>query len=125
MKKQVLAIVHDSDKRDSIKALCEALSITYSDLSVSDINKPLGEIIGLPTMAGQKERMIAPVLYSPPELLIFNALLDRDLDAFLDGYRLRNIPPIPLKGTVTPFNLSWTPYEIIKEYEGENKSLSQ
>lgn len=42
-----------------------------------------------------------------------------NIEVFLDKYKEQGIETITLKGTTTPYNITWSPYEFILEYQKE------
>lgn len=116
---KVLGLIGDKTKEGRIRGICEKLKLSYKEISPADINKSVGEIIGMPLLKGAN-RKVAPVLYSPSDILIFNGMSEKELEAFLDNYKEAGIEPTALKGVVTPNNMTWSVYELICEYEKES-----
>lgn len=117
--KQVFAIIYDKNKKDGLDALCKDFSAKYQEINPSKVDSTIGSLLGLPIPPADDNPSI-PTVYAPPELLLFSDFSGGDLEKFLDKYKENNIPPIKLKGTVTPYNLNWTVYKLIKEYEEES-----
>lgn len=124
MKKQILAIIQNETKKTQIADLCKSFGIELIEAYSKDINKSLGELLGMPLLKPIDHPLIntknpAPAMFAVPDLMMFNNMSDADLERFIDEYNARHIEPTKYKGTVTPSNLTWSLYEIIKEYEEE------
>lgn len=117
--KQIFAIIYDKNKKEDIIALCNEFSSEYREINSSEIGSTIGSLMGLPIPPAGDNPTI-PAVYAPPELLLFSDFSGEDLEKFLDKYKENNIPPTKLKGTVTPYNLNWTVYKLIKDYEEES-----
>ncbi len=109
----------NSDKKEAIAVVCKSLGVELKEIGPGNINSPIGGFLGLPL--NDKPSKTAPALFNPPELMIFNGLSDKDLDMLLDKYKDAGIEPILYKGVITPYNITWSPYEFILEYEKEQK----
>lgn len=118
--KQVFAIIYDTNKKKSLQELCQDFSVEFNIINPVKINSTIGSLLGFP-IPPAGDNPAVPVVYSPPELLIFNGFSGGELESFLNKYSANQIPPIKLKGTVTPHNLNWTVYKLIKEYEEEGR----
>ena len=117
---QVLVYTSDKEKARKIEALCTSLGVGFRLLTLGDMRFSVASVVSgdykLPLGA-------APPLsarYVQPELMLFNGLKDRTLNAFLKKYRQENISPIPLKAVVTPFNCSWTLTELTGQLQREH-----
>lgn len=117
MSKAILLLTQNSKKKEAISAMCKSFDIELKEIWPGNINLPIGTFLGMPL--NSKSSKVAPVLFNPPELLIFNGLSDKELDIFLDKYKDEDIDPIQYKGVITPHNITWSPYEFILEYEKE------
>lgn len=113
--------IPDEDKREGIISLCEKLMLSYSYLASADINKSIAEITDIKLPNNKKSNAKAPALYFLPELMLFNAVPDALLDKFFDEYKKAGIPKVKLKAVVTPYNLSWTLYELAEHLKEEAK----
>lgn len=114
--KQVFAIIYDSIKKSSLPGLCADFSAELKDINPNNINSTVGSLMGL-NIPPDPDTPEIPAVYAPPEILIFSGFTDNELERFLNEYKENNIPPIKLKGTITPYNLNWTIYRLIKDYE--------
>ncbi len=122
---QVLVYTRDKEKAGTIEALCSSLSIGFRRLTFGDLRFSVASVISgdykLPLGAAPP----LSALYVQPELMLFNGLKDRTLNAFLKEYRQENIAPIPLKAVVTPFNCSWTLLELTAQLQREHANFNR
>ncbi len=127
MNKIVYLRINEKEKLNAVKELCSLLSIGTAQLSMNMLDKRVGVITG--DMDESKIKMPlskkAPVFYNMPDLILFYGLSDRELDAFLEGCKIRGIAPTRYKAIVTPFNRMMTLYELITELEKEDRSIRQ
>ncbi len=122
---QVLVYTPDKEKAGTIVALCSSLGIGFRRLTLGDLRFSVASVISgdykLPLGAAPP----LSALYVQPELMLFNGLKDRTLNAFLKEYRQENIAPIPLKAVVTPFNCSWTLLELTAQLQREHANFNR
>jgi len=118
----VFAYIRDDDKRKQIISLCKSTGLTYANLTMSDLNKEIGFIIGQALPVSFLTHKTVPFGFVMPEVIIFNGVKDSLLDDFLSEYKNRNIAPIPMKAIVTPVNTTWSLYELIIQLEEEIKN---
>ena len=109
----------DAGKLEMVRRICVEQKIGMSELSMSDLNRTVAGICGLPGKAG--DHKAAPALYMLPEILIFFGADDRSLDLFLERCQELKMEKIGRKAVVTPTNLGWTLYELAEELEKENR----
>ena len=109
-------------KERAFLKICEELNIPVKKLRNEDADQQLAAILGKQTM-GTTSMQKAPKGYELPEILIFSDMEDSLLDQFLALYKKRNLPPIALKAVVTPFNLSWRLYALIRELQKEDEQM--
>lgn len=113
----VFILSNNENKKDEIKKLCDKFNLKIKEIAASDINTPLGKLLGMDFKNKPKE--VAPLFYAPKELMVFNGLSDKDLNTFLLEYEKCKIEPVLYKGVITPFNTKLSPYELILDYEKE------
>ena len=91
--------------RTQVELLCRELGAAARNVEKPRQGLSLGALLGLlPEVPGGPE--------VPGQLLVM-AYFDRDmLDAFLRGFRARQIPPIPHKAMLTLTNTAWTGWEL-------------
>lgn len=117
----------NNQKETAIIHICKQLDIRTKRLKQTDVNLTVGRLVGMsvpkafsaPSNANEK----AAPEFTLPELLIFHGLDDATLDLFLAKYKEQNLEPIALKAIVTPYNLSWTVYHLIRELIREHVSM--
>ena len=91
--------------RTQVELLCRELGAAARNVEKPRQGLTLGALLGLlPEVPGGPE--------VPGQMLVM-AYFDRDmLDAFLRGFRVRQIPPIPHKAMLTLTNTAWTGWEL-------------
>lgn len=121
----VIFHVQDFKKEKQITKLCSQLGLHTRKLCQSDVNKKVGVLAGMKEQKGTKEgiAMKAPAGYQLPEVMIFSGVPDGVLDKFLMEYKKAEIPPVPLKAVVTPYNITWTLYELTGELIRERAEI--
>lgn len=117
--KLIMFFTKDVNKSEQIINLCKKLDIRTRKIKPSDINMEAGALAGIKTLGIKKEKEKAPVGYEMSEVMIFSGISSSDLDIFLEEYKKENIAPIALKAVLTPYNISWTLYELIAELQRE------
>ncbi|MCF0142473.1 MAG: DUF3783 domain-containing protein [Parasporobacterium sp.] len=104
-------------KEKQLLGLCSDLGIAAVKLGAADMMKPLSALLTEGTSSEASESMA--------ECLIFSGFEGDSLDVFLARYRERNIPVIPLKAVVTPYNINWTLGALLLELDKEHKEMSK
>lgn len=120
--KKILVYMTDREKKEKILSLCRELKLGLDEISYAQINTPLVELVGLPRLPEEiRGETAAPAFYNMPEMLVFYGMPEDEVDVFLKRYREAGIAPVSLKAVTTPYNLLWTPYELVKELEKERE----
>ena len=117
---QVFLHIPDKNKLDRISKLCEKSGYSCRRIQNADVNRTILELISGQS-AGKK--VSAPPLYFLPEMMIFQGLADKEVHQFLEAYRAEGIPTVDLKAVVTPWNLTWTLYELAEHLKEEHQSM--
>lgn len=117
---QVFLHIPDKNKLDRISKLCEKSGYSCRRIQNADVNRTILELISGQS-AGKK--VSAPPLYFLPEMMIFQGLADKEVHRFLEMYRAEGIPAVDLKAVVTPWNLTWTLYELAEHLKEEHRSM--
>ncbi|MBR7057601.1 MAG: DUF3783 domain-containing protein [Stomatobaculum sp.] len=117
---QVFLHIPDKNKLDRISKLCEKSGYSCRRIQNADVNRTILELISGQS-AGKK--VSAPPLYFLPEMMIFQGLADKEVHQFLEAYRAEGIPAVDLKAVVTPWNLTWTLYELAEHLKEEHRSM--
>ena len=115
--------IKSEGKKKSIQELCSSLNIESKSVTPSDLNKTIlritrGSIPGMPDTVPVN----IPVMYEPPELIIFSGFEETDVRAFLSEYKAKGIEKVSLKCMVTPFNLSWSLYDLVEHLKEEHRN---
>ena len=63
-----------------------------------------------------------PIMYELPELIIFSGFEETEVRTFLNEYKQWGIEKVSLKCMVTPFNLTWSLYDLVEHLKEENRS---
>ena len=117
---QVFLHIPDKNKFDRISKLCEKSGYSCRQIQNADVNRTSLELISGQS-AGKK--VSAPPLYFLPEMMIFQGLADKEVHRFLEMYRAEGLPTVDLKAVVTPWNLTWTLYELAEHLKEEHRSM--
>ena len=117
---QVFLHIPDKNKFDRISKLCEKCGYSCCQIQNADVNRTILELISGQS-AGKK--VSAPPLYFLPEMMIFQGLADKEVHRFLEMYRAEGIPTVDLKAVITPWNLTWTLYELAEHLREEHRSM--
>lgn len=118
-KKLIMFFTKDVNKSEQITKLCKRLNILTRMLKPSDINLETGSLAGIKTTRAEQAKNKAPMGYDMPEVMIFSGISSENLDIFLAEYKKENINGIALKAVLTPYNVSWSLYELITELQKE------
>ena len=102
--------------RTQVELLCRELGAAARNVEKPRQGLTLGALLGLlPEVPGGPE--------VPGQLLVM-AYFDRDmLDAFLRGFRVRQIPPIPHKAMLTLTNTAWTGPQLYENLSREMAAI--
>ena len=124
-KSMILYYVQDEKKKIQMEVLGMSMSITTKQLKPSDLNTQVGVLVGmnntvLPDLP-QAEK--APAIFCMPELIIFSGIPNKKLDEFLFSYKNVGLTPTKLKAVVTPRNVNWTLYHLIRELSAEREQI--
>ena len=117
---QVFLHIPDKNKFDRISKLCEKCGYSCCQIQNADVNRTILELISGQS-AGKK--VSAPQLYFLPEMMIFQGLADKEVHRFLEMYRAEGLPTVDLKAVVTPWNRTWTLYELAEHLKEEHRSM--
>lgn len=121
----ILYYVHDEKKQIQMEVLCVSASIAAKQLKPADLNEQVGKLAGIkgvpPLDVSKAEK--APALFAMPEIIIFSGVSNKKLDEFLFSYKNVGLTPTKLKAVITPKNVSWTLYQLIRELSAEHERL--
>jgi hypothetical protein len=128
--KLVMFFTSDTEKKRQIEELCRRAEASTRLLKSENLNTPVGTLAGI-THGGStaKNASGAPDGKAPdgamvPEMMVFCGFTSEALDEFLKAYREANIQPIALKAIVTPYNHSWSLYQLSQELFREHLAMS-
>lgn len=121
--KLIMYYTEDEKKSNQIAGLCKRLGIRTRKIKPSDINLGMGSLAGIKTGVVKKEKNRAPIGYDIPEVIVFSGISDKNLDIFLQEYKKEKITQVALKAILTPYNISWTLYELIAELQRERMEM--
>ncbi len=117
--------VHDEKKKIQLEVLCLSLSIPAKELKASDLNEQVGELAGIKGVANTQETEKIPALFNMPEVIIFSGVPNNKLDEFLYSYKNVGLTPTKLKAVVTPKNVGWSLYRLIRELGAEAANMEK
>ena len=102
--------------RTQVELICRELGAAAQNVEKSRQGLSLGALLGLlPEVPGGN---------AVPGQMLVMAYFDRDmLDAFLRGFRVRQIPPIPHKAMLTLTNTAWTGPELYENLSREMAAI--
>ncbi len=125
MRQKMFYSIKDELQAGQIARLCLRMDIQAKALTWADYDRTVGEVAGI-ALSGKnpiREKKKIPLGYQVPDIMIFCGMPDGSLDRFLSEYRKEKIAPVPLKAVVTPYNVSWTIYELILELGRERAAV--
>ncbi|MGN0267050.1 MAG: DUF3783 domain-containing protein [Lachnospiraceae bacterium] len=111
-------------KEKAFLEICRELDIPVKKLEPGDMARQVADLTGMEAPFPLVQQQI-PMGAELPEMLIFSGVENGLLDQFLASYRKKGLAPIALKAIVTPFNVSWSLYQLIKELEKEAETMKQ
>lgn len=117
----IYAYSSSPERLEVIKNVATKIGQNFKMISQSQLNDPVAQITGGMKVPCKSRK--APPLYILPEIIIFAGLKDKELDKFYDTYKLTNQTSVRLKAVVTPYNMSWSLYELVEELKKEAASL--
>ncbi|MDE7476627.1 MAG: DUF3783 domain-containing protein [Lachnospiraceae bacterium] len=124
-KSMIMYYVQDEKKKIQMEVLGMGMSIATKPLKPSDLNTQVGVLIGMknitPIDPAQIEKV--PAIFCMPEIIIFSGIENKKLDEFLLSYKNIGLTPTKLKAVVTPKNVNWTLYQLIRELSSEREQI--
>ena len=107
--------------------LCESLKIDVKSIGYHDLNRTVLDIIAAqPVMSNNKTNINGgtdskvPPLFLMPEVILFSGFNEGALKGFLAAYRQAGIEKVALKAVITPYNITWTLYDLIEHLKEES-----
>ncbi len=118
--KTIFLNIPDRNKKSVITNICQRLGIELKTVNAGDVDKTVLFIVsGKDVPANVKSDVKAPALYTLPELILFNEFDDESLEEFLNAYKTSGLERVKLKAVVTPFNITWTLYQLVEHLKEE------
>lgn len=101
-----------------LEEMCREIGAAARVVEPARQGLPLGALVGLLPEKTTPERV-------PGQMLVM-AYFDQDmLNAFLQGFRRRQIPPIPRKAMLTLTNTAWTGPQLYAELSREMDAMAK
>lgn len=122
--KTLIINIPDPNKKAGLENLCKKLGINIRIVKDDDADKTLISIIsgGKYELNGFSKPQVNPgAAKKLPEFMIFQEFEEDALQEFLQNYRATGLERIPLKAVVTPYNISWTLYDLVEHLKEENR----
>ena len=101
-----------------VEALCREIGAAARVVEGPRQGQTLGALVGLLPETGSTERV-------PGQLLVMAYFEQGMLEAFLAGFRRRQIPPIPRKAMLTLTNTAWTGPQLYAELSREMEAMAK
>ena len=119
--KKLLIFNMDEAKASLIRTLCGNLNVRLIKIFRPQYGETIGALAGIPIfkLTNQPDRDDD----FSQEMMVMCGFTPDELDAFLKAYRDAGIPPVWLKATLTPHNMSWTAAQLYDELSKEHKQL--
>lgn len=121
---QVLLFNITGEKRKKIRFLLLKLGIPLREVPAEDCGRRLGELAGREGFAPETAPEVPAEDAAPfrEEMLVMDALEQRQFHALLDGLR-RDRASVALKAVLTEHNVHWTAARLRRELAAENEAL--
>ena len=101
-----------------VEALCRGIGATPVVVESLRQGLTLGALVGLLPERGSTECV-------PGQMLVMAFFEEGMLDAFLQGFRSRMIPPIPRKAMLTLTNTAWTGPQLYDHLSQEMAAMAK
>lgn len=117
----VMYYVHDENKKIQLEVLCMGMAFRTRQLKASDLNSQMGELAQIKGIKPVDMETVekAPAIFGMPEVIIFSGIPNKAIDEFMKSYRNTGLTPTKLKAVITPVNVKWTLYQLIRELADE------
>ena len=121
----ILYYVQDEKKKIQLEVLCMSLGLRAKQLKAADVNKVVGALADIKNFKAMdvSQAQKAPALFYMPELIIFSGLSRKKLNEFVDGCKGVGLENIKLKAVLTPQNIRWTLYHLVKVMQSEVEKI--
>ncbi len=112
----------DGDTAAKLDAICRAQGIRVRSVNPFEFALPIGALAGIP-VSGTPGAV--PASTFADGMLVMCHMLSDQLDAFLRGMRMNDVPRIPLKAVLTPINVSWDSLRLHDELAREHAAMGK
>lgn len=131
---KIFLYTKDSEKAKKTEEFCRHSRVSFRKIEYSELTVPIGQLVmgkgsgnlgknfGNKNEASENGNQVPP-FYVQPEIMILSGMDTARLDKFLDEYKAA-VGQVRLKATVTPFNVSWSTYELSRELMKEDKAMA-
>lgn len=131
---KLLLYTKDSEKEKSTEEFCKRNRVSFRKIEYAELTTPIGQLVMGKSAAGKAAHLgnkgnstgntAIPPFYVQPEIMILSGMDNTRLDKFLDEYK-EAVGQVKLKAVVTPFNVSWSAYELSQELMKEDKAMAK
>jgi len=113
-----LVLMYNLKAASQVDALCREIGAQAQVIPPHRQGLPLGALVGLLPEKGCSGTV-------PGEMLVLCYFDRQMLDDFLQGFRRRQIPPIPRKAMLTLTNTAWTGPQLYENLTQEMQAMAQ
>ncbi|MCR5786013.1 MAG: DUF3783 domain-containing protein [Eubacterium sp.] len=106
----------EREKEKQIRMLCRAFETEVKKIKPEQAKESIGSLMGLEVNVEKTEDIIPD-----EEMMLICGFSGMKLEAFLEGYKLKEIDPIKLKAVVTEHNILWSISYLYKELKNETE----
>ena len=119
--KRLLIFNMDESKAALIRTLCGNLNVRLVRRYRPQYGESIGALAGIPTFQITNQPYRGEDFQN--EMMVMCGFKPDELDVFLKAYREVGIPPVWLKATVTPHNMTWSAAQLYRELAEEHRQL--
>lgn len=109
----------DNEKGRKLKVLCLGLKLRVRSVPPEEFGQTLDAVLGL---APKQEQPEQGEPFSE-EMLVMAGLSSQQMNGFLQGFRRKKIPAVPLKAVLTGTNGQWSGYHLREELQLEHQAM--
>ncbi len=115
--KQAVAFGFTGERIQALGALCARQGVRLRIAAPDQGGQTLAALFG-----AAPEKKVPPTVIRE-ELLIMTGMDQKELSAFLDGWKALGMAPVRLKAMVTPVNALWTAERLRREIGAEAEAM--
>ena len=119
--KKLLIFNMDESRLSLIRTFCGSQNVRIIRIYRPQYGETIGALAGIPIFKLTNQPYRDDDFSQ--EMMVMCGFTPDELDAFLKAYRDAGIPPVWLKATLTPHNMSWTAAQLYGELSQEHKQL--